>query len=124
MPTPTHKILVVEDVQLAQKAAVAVLTQLHCHVTTVSTGQEAVTMVQTQHYDLIFMDLGLPDTDGLTVTHTIRNTPGYAKVPIIALTARDTKDIQRGCLNMGMDDFLIKPLTMENAGQVLAKYFI
>lgn len=117
-------VLVVEDVELSQKAVTYILSKLNCHVTIAATGQEALSYGIHVPYHLIFMDIGLPDRDGITVTETLRHTSlANQQTPIIALTAHapDEALVQR-CSEAGMNDFLTKPLVSFLAHAILAKY--
>lgn len=117
------KILVVEDIKIAQKLAGMILHQLNCEVDTADNGVQAIECYNKQTYDLIFMDLGLPDMDGLTVTETIRKLESKPQhTPIVALTAHDDADVKKACLEHGMDDFLAKPLTPQAASSILQRF--
>ena len=120
------RILVVEDVVIAQIAEATVLENLGYDVTVASTGREAIEKTaEAQDYNLIFMDLGLPDVDALTVTENIlANYKQHNRTPpaIIALTAYAHASLQAECLKAGMSDFLAKPLTEEIARTLLTKY--
>ncbi len=125
MDTSKHRVLLVEDVKIAQKVASLRLAELGCEVDTADSGAQALALFNRNHYDLIFMDLGLGDMDGLTITETIRKMEAAgAHVPIIALTANYAADIKGSCLEAGMDDFLCKPLTLANAHEILQKFII
>ena len=80
-------ILIVEDSKLAQTMAAMALKSLGCEIHTADTGAEAITQFKARNYDLIFMDLGLPDMDGYTVTETIRELEEKRRIhtPIIRL---------------------------------------
>lgn len=122
METIKPSVLVVEDYKLAQKMAEIILNQLNCHVDTADTGAQALELINKRNYDLIFMDLGLPDMDGLTVTETIRKLQGKNNLPIIALTAHTESDVKDNCLNVGMNDIMGKPISLEAAKEMLEKY--
>lgn len=123
MDRSKHHVLLVEDIKIAQKVASLRLMELNCEVDTAETGARAIELVNQHTYDLILMDLGLPDMDGLTVTETIRKMEKTDEhVPIIALTAHEAEDIKESCLKVGMDDFLGKPLTIEKARSVIDKF--
>lgn len=118
-----YKILLVEDMKIAQKIASLRLAELGCDVDTAETGTQALELINKRKYDLIFMDLGLEDMDGLTVTETIRKMEGQGShVPIVALTAHEAEDIKENCFRVGMNDFLVKPLTVTNGRAILEKY--
>jgi CheY-like chemotaxis protein len=112
-------VLVVEDIDTAQVAALAILESLHCRVTLAGTGQQAIARATETPFDAIFMDLGLPDVDVLTVTETIRQSSHNSETPIIALTAFDDASIRQHCAQAGMTSFLVKPLTREKATEAL-----
>lgn len=74
-------------------------------------GEDALSMAQTQNYDLVVLDLGLPDIDGLEVLKSIRSK--NKSLPVLILTARDTLGDKVIGLNMGADDYLPKPFAMD-----------
>jgi CheY-like chemotaxis protein len=115
-------ILVVEDIRMVQKTTVMTLRLLNCNVDTADNGFQALSMVKKNKYDLIFMDIGLPDIDGYTVTETIRNRGSEAEQPIIiALTAHMENDSKKKAADSGMNGFISKPLTTEEAEESLRK---
>lgn len=117
------KILVVEDHPIAQKIAVFFLNALGFEADIASSGQEALELFHKNHYALVFMDIGLPDTDGFTVTKCIRSKEDKLNpVPVIALTAHSNELTRRQAMESGMNDFLVKPLTKESCEIVLKKF--
>ena len=116
MKRQTHKILLVEDLELAQIIAKYTLTSLQCDVDVVSTGEGAIEKVRENTYDYVFMDLGLPDMDGFVATQKIRE---FSDVPIIALTAHVDTQYQAEALACGMDGFLSKPLEEKAVKELL-----
>ena len=120
------RILVVEDTIIAQIAEATMLENLGCNVEVANTGREAIEKTsQAQDYDMIFLDLGLPDVDALTVTENIQtNYTKKAKQapPIIALTAHAYDSLREECLKAGMSNFLAKPLTEDVAHTLLEQY--
>ncbi len=116
------KILVVEDNEIAAKTAIEILKDMGCKVDLATTGAAALTKFD-KGYDLILMDVGLQDIDGITVTSTIRERENPNKrTPIIALTAHSENDNQVECLTSGMDGFLTKPLSKASLTAVLNKW--
>ena len=119
-------ILLVEDHKIAQKMAMMAIKQFdsNLEIDTADTGSEAITQFEKNHYDLIFMDLGLPDTDGYAVTETIRKleVKNNTHTPIVALTAHTDYGFQEQAIKVGMDDFLSKPLTVDKIKKIFDKY--
>lgn len=122
-PQHSHKfrVLVVEDNPIAQTVAKAILHQLHCDTDLADTGEKAVELWKKGHYNLIFMDIGLPDMDGYEVTHQIRLYEITQKTysPIIALTAHAGDENKQRCIEAGMNAVLTKPLTAQNCIDIL-----
>ncbi len=118
------RILLVEDHKLAQKMTAMVINPLGYNIDAADTGAEAITQFKQHRYDFIFMDLGLPDMDGYTVTETIRELEEKNQVhtPIVALTAHVDNDFRQNAIKSGMDDFLSKPLTTDKAKAMIDKY--
>lgn len=114
-------ILVVEDNPIAQIVAQSILAKLNCNTDLAETGKKAVDLWKQRDYDLIFMDIGLPDFDGYEVTHRIRIQELTRKThtPIIALTAHASDENKKRCITAGMNAVLTKPLTMKNCADML-----
>lgn len=123
----TTSVLVVEDVAIAQTSILSIMEHLNCKVTIAGTGQEAIDITKNQVFDIVFMDIGLPDLDVLTVTEAVqRNYQQQAKPAptIIALTAHGSDNIKNQCFKAGMQDFFVKPLTLTNAREIFEKYSV
>lgn len=121
----TCSVLVVEDSPIAQASAVSLLESLGCFVQLAGSGRQAIELAQASVFDLIFMDLGLPDVDVLTVLETIQMHYQAQKKPIpfvIAVTAYHDRNIQARCFEAGMQEFIIKPLTLSKARDILEHY--
>ena len=121
--TPPHtpaqsvgRVLVAEDHPINQKVIQTMLERLGWSVTLAANGIEAVQAASEQPFDLVLMDMQMPDMDGLEATRRIRQLPGAAaQLPIVALTANAMQSDREACLAAGMNDFLPKPLN----GQLL-----
>lgn len=111
------KVLLVEDYQLAAKIADFILRSLDCQVDIAKNGQQALDKVMAGHYDLILMDLGLPDKNGYEVTKIIRESNN--KTPVYALTAHTDQGHKDLAVEAGMNGFLIKPLEESEVKEVL-----
>lgn len=118
-------ILIVEDSPIVAMGARANLKNFNCSIDVAANGSEGVKMAETGKYDLIFMDIGLPDFSGIEVARKIRasNIPKVAKVPIIALTghACDAEKRQKA-LDVGMQVVLNKPASLSELKLVLEQY--
>jgi two-component system, sensor histidine kinase and response regulator len=116
-------ILLVEDNNIAQKMAQMALQSLGCEVDVAVSGEDALTKFNSLKYDIIFMDLGLPDVDGLTVVTKIRKKEekDSQHTIIIVLTANTDEDTKKKAIKIGVDDFIEKPLTMNLAQQLINK---
>lgn len=117
------KILIVEDTLVAFIIESSILSQLNCEIDHVIDGKSALECVKKKKYDLIFMDMGLPDMSGEEVTMKLREWEQQAKqrTYIVGLTAHEAEKEKQKCLKSGMDVVLSKPLTIESAKSVLEK---
>lgn len=121
--TEKIKILVVEDHFINQELMKEMLDRLECDVDTAENGREALEQVGVNEYDVIFMDLQMPEMDGLEATRKIREMQkGKKHTPIIALTANAMQGDQKKCLDSGMDDYLSKPFEVKDIENLLDKY--
>ncbi|MED5618496.1 ATP-binding protein [Ideonella sp. BN130291] len=121
MPAPLAgglHILVAEDNDVNQILIQALLKDMGHHCDIVDNGRDAVRKVQHGHYDLVLMDIQMPEMDGDAATRAIRSLPGAAAhVPVIALTANAMLEDRETYLRSGMDDYVLKPV---NPGQLSA----
>lgn len=92
------------------RAIRTILTEKQCRVTTASRGAEGPTVAATNEPDLIILDLGLPDMDGVEVCQRLRE---WTQIPIIILSVRDSERDKVAALDMGADDYLAKPFGIE-----------
>ena len=116
------KVLLVEDLPLAAKIARFILAELHCEVDVAINAAEALIKAQSQSYDLIFMDVGLPGINGIEATALIRKREadsGLKRVPIIAITGHGDRET---CIRSGMDDYLQKPALISDFQKMLNKW--
>jgi CheY-like chemotaxis protein len=116
------RILLAEDNVVNQKLAVGVLEKQGHHVTIANTGKEAVQAQESRDFDLILMDVQMPEMDGFEATKAIRAREGETggHVPIIAMTAHALKGDRERCLAAGMDDYIAKPIRARELAQRFA----
>ena len=119
------KILLAEDSPVNQKLAVGLLTKYGHQLTVVDDGRKAVTAFRQESFDLILMDVQMPELDGLDATRAIRQfenrRAGGDHVPIVAMTAHAMKGDRELCLDAGMDDYVSKPIDAVRLFEVIAK---
>lgn len=125
VPKNTARVLLVEDHVIAAKVAMSLLETLNCAVDHAASGEEAIRMVKEAQYELIYMDIGLPDKSGLEVTQEIRKMPNekISQIPIVALTAHISEKDRQACLHIGMQEIITKPLT-ESTAQTTINQFV
>jgi len=103
-------ILVIDDELQIQRAIRTILTEKGFKVTTASNGEEGLTLAATNEPDIIILDLGLPDMDGVQVCSRLRE---WTQIPIIILSVRDSERDKVAALDKGADDYLTKPFGIE-----------
>jgi PAS domain S-box-containing protein len=117
------KILVAEDNVINRKLVLWILEQMGYAVDVANHGLEVLNALKKQSYDLIFMDVQMPEMDGLETTRRIIQDWPVEKRPIIvAMTANVMKGDQEKCLEAGMDDYLAKPVTSEEIQRTLERW--
>ena len=119
------RILLAEDNITNQQVAIGILQKLGLSADAVVNGAEAVKILETLHYDLVLMDVQMPEMDGLEATRIIRNPHSAVlnhMIPIIAMTAHAMQGDREKCLGAGMNDYISKPVHLETLTQVLEKW--
>lgn len=105
------RILIVEDDKLLSDGLTRPLRQVGYVVDSVATGEKAVLAAAFENYDVIILDIGLPDIDGFEVLRRMRRNDRY--VPVLFLTARDEIENRVRGLDLGADDYLVKPFALD-----------
>ena len=114
-------ILVAEDNPSNQKVIVTMLKQLGYRPDVVADGKEVLQALELRPYDLILMDVRMPEMDGITATQVIRKLQPEEGPKIVAITAYALKGDQEKCLKAGMDDYISKPVKVEKLVEVLKR---
>ncbi|HVT72896.1 MAG TPA: response regulator [Lacunisphaera sp.] len=118
------EILLVEDNLVNQKVALRYLDRMGYTADAVANGLEAVRAVGERNYQLVFMDMQMPEMDGLEATKAIRTRiPPPAQPVIVALTANAMQGDRERCLAAGMNDYITKPVKIEDIQSIITRYF-
>ncbi|PCJ38709.1 MAG: hypothetical protein COA99_11380 [Moraxellaceae bacterium] len=105
------RILIADDGKVTQMVVSAILNKVGYRVDCVSTGAEVVHAVEQKHYDLILMDIWMPEMDGIEATARVRALEQYkTHIPIIGITNNISDEVWRRCVHTGMDDYMTKPI--------------
>ncbi|MBD3288611.1 response regulator, partial [candidate division KSB1 bacterium] len=117
-------ILLAEDNAINQRVAVALIERTGIPVDVVPDGKAAIKAIDKKDYDLVLMDIQMPNMDGMTATRNIRENKEYKDLPIIAITAHAMKGDREKCLATGMNDYLSKPIVPDELYKILNKWLI
>jgi len=117
-------VLVADDLDINRKVVEMMLEKAGVSITGVENGQEVLKRLTESPaaFDIVLMDIQMPVMDGLTATRCIREYPGLANLPIIAMTASAMKEDEARCHDAGMNDYLSKPVNITELYSVLSKY--
>ncbi|MCP4713500.1 MAG: PAS domain S-box protein [Deltaproteobacteria bacterium] len=123
------RILLAEDNETNQMVALGILEKFGFRADAVANGVELLDAIARKHYDLILMDVQMPEMDGLEATRKIRSQEqslstqdSALRIPVIAMTAHAMKGDRQRCLDAGMDDYISKPVDPEELLRVIEKY--
>lgn len=117
------KVLLVEDTPTNQEVATRMLQKNDIEVVLATTGKEALALIEKHTFDLVLMDLQMPEIDGYETTRLIRNSDAvYNGVPIIALTAAAMDGDRERCMAAGMDGYLAKPISSRQLIEAISKF--
>jgi len=128
--TPAHDLairtgcraLVVEDNEINREVAFELIHSCGLEVSTAQSGAEALRKATGGRYDIIFMDIQMPDMDGMEVTRRLKSDPDLRATPVVALTAHAMIGDRQRCLDAGMDDYLSKPIIEQELQRVLVRW--
>jgi signal transduction histidine kinase/ligand-binding sensor domain-containing protein/DNA-binding response OmpR family regulator/HPt (histidine-containing phosphotransfer) domain-containing protein len=116
------QVLVVDDNSINQQVASEILQRAGVRADIAGSGEEAARMINATSYDAVLMDIQMPDMDGYQATALIRNDQRHAALPIIAMTAHAVAGYRERCLNLGMNDYVTKPIDPDTLYAVLATW--
>ncbi|NVM21180.1 MAG: response regulator [Desulfobacterales bacterium] len=117
-------ILVAEDNTINQDVASEILASVGIIVETANNGKEAIDALNSGAYDCVLMDIQMPDMDGFEATRLIRQDPNFNKLPIIAMTAHAMTGDRQKCIEVGMNDYIAKPIEPEELFSKLGKWVV
>jgi two-component system cell cycle response regulator DivK len=118
----TKKILIVEDNNDSREILSLFITKIGHQVIKACNSKEAITCAEAEGPDLIFMDMGLPDVDGVKTTAILKQNPKTARIPIVALTAWVSEFWQEKALKVGILDYQLKPVSPQVLKQTIEKF--
>ena len=123
-PLQGKRLLLVEDNPTNIDVAASMLESLGAEVTIAINGRDALDVLQEQgpHFELVFMDMQMPEMDGLEATRQIKAHPQWAQLPVVAMTANAMEQDRRACREAGMVDHLAKPLEMSALIQAVCQH--
>ncbi len=117
------RILLAEDEPINREIGLMLLEDVGLQVDLAENGRQAVEKAGAGRYDVILMDMQMPVLDGLDATRQIRQQPGCEKIPILAMTANAFAENKDQCFEVGMNDFISKPVAPEILYETLLKWF-
>ncbi|MTI14105.1 PAS domain S-box protein [Sansalvadorimonas verongulae] len=117
-----NRILLAEDNVVNQQVALALLGKIGADVSVVDNGRLAVEKISEEEFDLVFMDIQMPEMDGYRAARAVRQLPDRLHLPVVAMTAHAMAEDRNRCIAAGMNDHISKPLVVEHLHSVLAKY--
>jgi CheY-like chemotaxis protein len=116
-------VLLAEDNVVNQKVAAGMLQRLGCGADVAANGREALEKCAGRQYDLVFMDCHMPEMDGYDAAGELRRREGgVRRTTIIALTADAREGTRERCIRAGMDDYIVKPVRLEDLRSAIEKW--
>jgi PAS domain S-box-containing protein len=116
------RVLLVEDNKINQQLAEDLLSEAGLNVSIANNGKEALECLDKEKYDLVLMDIQMPEMDGYEATGHIRKSDSYSEIPVIAMTANALAGDREKCLEAGMSDYVTKPIDPDKLFKTLNKW--
>jgi two-component system, cell cycle response regulator DivK len=117
-----RKILIVEDNKDSSEILGLFITKIGHHPIKAKNSKEAITIVEAEQPDLIFMDMELPDVDGVKTTAMLKQNPKTSRIPVVALTAWMSTLWQEKAERVGITTYLLKPVSPQTLKQTIEEY--
>lgn len=122
-PSQTGKLLVVDDNRMNRSVLTILLEKLGYHVLTADNGLNAIDLLKENEFDVVLMDIQMPEMNGYEATMAIRNMEeSFRNIPIIALTANALHEAKDDAMNAGMNDVITKPFVVSTLSETIKKY--
>jgi CheY-like chemotaxis protein/HPt (histidine-containing phosphotransfer) domain-containing protein len=119
---PLARVLLAEDNPVNRRVATGILRKLGCEVREAENGRLAIDALEHEAFDLVFMDVQMPEMDGFEATGHLRADSRWETLPIIAMTAHAMKGDRERCLAAGMSDYIAKPVSLEVIRRMIEKW--
>ncbi|HRG44885.1 MAG TPA: ATP-binding protein [Leptospiraceae bacterium] len=116
------RVLVAEDNELNQKIVIALLKKINVHADVAFNGVEVLELLKEKKYDIILMDIEMPEMDGIEATVRIKSNANYKSIFVVALTAHALTGERERILNHGFDDYLTKPIHLKDLRDLFSKW--
>lgn len=113
MALPNFQVLIVDDNEINRDMLARRLHRRDFNISMAVNGREALSMVQLNHYDLILLDIMMPEIDGYTVLKSLKQDPRLSNIPVIMISALEEMGSVMQCMEIGADDYLTKPFDPE-----------
>jgi CheY-like chemotaxis protein len=113
------RLLLAEDEPVNQEVATMILEEAGLDVTVANNDREALDWARRSNFDLVLMDMQMPEMDGPEACRQIRRLPGWTKRPILAMTANAFAEDRQRCFEAGLDDFITKPVAPEHLFEIV-----
>ena len=117
-----RRVLVVDDNQIAQQVLGHILERAHYDVSYASGGADALDLLASEQFDLVLVDLQMPEIDGFEVCRRLRQIPGYQSIPVFALSNNSSDQDRRFSQELGLQGFMVKPIRKQELLDSLRRY--